>query len=72
VLDVKCLSFNIELQHIGMSSIELIPKTYLSKKNIINNRAFVKEEQYDVNFQKSKASWVRQETGGIENHCEGS
>ena len=24
VLDVKCLSFNIELQHIAMSSIKLI------------------------------------------------
>ena len=29
VLDVKCLSFNIELQHIGMSSIKL---TYQTKR----------------------------------------
>jgi len=39
--------------------------TYLAKKNITNNRDFVgKNEQYDVNFQKSTDSWARQETGG--------
>jgi len=40
VLDVKCLSFNIELQHFGMSSIKLkmfIGQSMLRRKLKENN-----------------------------------
>ena len=30
VLDVKCLSFNIELQHIGMSPIKFLRKIFVT------------------------------------------
>jgi len=37
VLDVKCLSFSIELQHIGMSSIKDFRLLHIRTSSISNN-----------------------------------
>ena len=44
--------------------------TFPAKKSMISKRNFVKKkknEQYNINFQKSTASWEQKETGGTEN-----